>query len=193
MRRSSATVTQWAGRYHALLVQAALAGTVGFAVFFGALACSESSIAADGSVVAARLRDRLPGLGIVIASAAVWYAFAERVEPHHAGCPPLFAAAVLAACGVARSTPRGLPRRCRQRRRACVATRRVRPARAVMAPPSAISPLRSPHAISVPAFRSTSSDRRGISRVSASFRTLSPIGGTPCPASSRRSSPRSWH
>jgi hypothetical protein len=85
------------GTFHALLVQAALAGAVSFAVFFGALASSESSAAADGSIVAARLRDRLPNIGMVIAFAVLWYGFAERVEPHHAGCSPLFAAVVLAA------------------------------------------------------------------------------------------------
>jgi hypothetical protein len=76
------------GAYHALLVQAALAGGVSLLAFFGALAWSESR-AADGSVLAARLRERLPGLTSILPAAALWYAAAEAIEPHHADASPI--------------------------------------------------------------------------------------------------------
>jgi hypothetical protein len=85
------------GEYHALLVQAALAGSFGLVAFFGALAWSSSGLTADGSVVVSRLRDRLPNLGGVVASAVTWYAVAEAIEPHHAPAPTLFAIAALVA------------------------------------------------------------------------------------------------
>jgi hypothetical protein len=85
------------GAYHALLVQGALAAGVGLVAFFGALAWSDSGITADGSVVASRLRDRLPNVGGVLASAAAWYAAAEAVEPRHADAPALFEIAALVA------------------------------------------------------------------------------------------------
>jgi hypothetical protein len=92
------------GLYHALLVQGGLAAAVSLAAFFGALAWSASGATADGSVVASRLRDRLPGLGTLIASAGGWYALAEAVEPLHAAASPVFAFGVLAlsACVVLR-------------------------------------------------------------------------------------------
>ena len=84
------------GPYHAFLVQGALAAAVSLAVFFGALAWSASGATAQGSVVASRLRDRLPSLGTLMASAGAWYALAEAVEPQHAAASPVFAFAVLA-------------------------------------------------------------------------------------------------
>ena len=49
------------GGYHAALVQMALAGAVGLFLFFGLLAASGKNAVVDGSVLAARLLERLPG------------------------------------------------------------------------------------------------------------------------------------
>ncbi|MFZ0033328.1 MAG: hypothetical protein WAK84_15810 [Candidatus Cybelea sp.] len=83
------------GAYHSLLVQSAIAFSTGLLIFFGALAWSGSS-AADGSVLAARLRDRLPAVLWLLPSAALWYAAAEAIEPHHVPAPPAAAVAGLA-------------------------------------------------------------------------------------------------
>lgn len=96
-----------AGAYHELLAQAALCGAVSLVLFFGALAWSEARGVADGSVLAVRLRERLPGLGLLLASASLWYAAVEAVEPHHAGAAPL---ALLAAIVIFGSLVLGLAR-----------------------------------------------------------------------------------
>jgi len=77
------------GAYHGLLIQAALAGAVGLALFFGALAWDGSRSVADGTVLGARLRERLPNIGVLLISASGWYAITEAVEPHHADSAPL--------------------------------------------------------------------------------------------------------
>jgi hypothetical protein len=84
------------GSYHTLLVQAAVGGAVALIAFFGALAWSGSGLAADGSVLAARLRERLPGFGPIFTAAMAWFAAAEAVEPHHAGVMPVAIVAALA-------------------------------------------------------------------------------------------------
>ena len=76
------------GSYHALLVQSAVAGVVSLILFFGALAWSGSRGITDGSVLAARLRERLPDFGALVVSTSLWYATAEATEPHHAGAAP---------------------------------------------------------------------------------------------------------
>jgi hypothetical protein len=86
------------GAYHAVLIQIAVAAALGFVALAGALAFAQSGFSTDGSIVAARLRERLPGIGSVVAAAAAWYAGIETVEPHHAGVP---AFALLAALAVA--------------------------------------------------------------------------------------------
>jgi hypothetical protein len=85
------------GAYHALLVQGALAAGVSLIGFFTALAWTQCGATADGSVVASRLRDRLPSFASVAASAASWYALAETVESPHASASPLLAIVLLAA------------------------------------------------------------------------------------------------
>lgn len=85
------------GTYHALLIQIALTAALGFVGLLGALAWSQSGNATDGSVLAARLRERLPGVGTIIGAAAVWYAGIETIEPHHAGVPAIALLAALAA------------------------------------------------------------------------------------------------
>jgi hypothetical protein len=84
------------GEYHSLLVQAAVAFSVSLLAFFGALAWSGSG-AADGGVLAARLRDRLPALLWILPAAALWYATAEAIEPHHVPASPVVALVSLAA------------------------------------------------------------------------------------------------
>jgi hypothetical protein len=86
------------GAYHALILQAALAATLSLAFFFGALAWTESGGGAVGSVLAARLRERLPPLAGILLAATAWYGAAEAVEPHHASALPI---AVLVALALA--------------------------------------------------------------------------------------------
>jgi hypothetical protein len=78
------------GGYHAALIQTALAGAVGLFLFFGLLAASGKNAVVDGSVLAARLIERLPGYGSLCIATVAWYAVAEYLEPHHAA-PSLLA------------------------------------------------------------------------------------------------------
>lgn len=72
------------GTYHGLLLQIALAGLLGLIAFFGGLAWGEAGSTSDGTVLAARLRERLPNRAVVLLSAASWYVIGESVEPGHA-------------------------------------------------------------------------------------------------------------
>ncbi len=85
------------GSYHALLLQAALAGGVGLLVFFGLLAASGAGATLNGSVLAARLVERLPGYGSLLIAAGGWYGVAECLEPHHASASLLAVPLSLAA------------------------------------------------------------------------------------------------
>jgi hypothetical protein len=85
------------GDYHAVLVQAGLAGALCLLAFFGALAWNGSKGIADGSVVATRLEARLPGIGALFASTLLWYVAAEAIEPHHSPTSTLAAGVALAA------------------------------------------------------------------------------------------------
>jgi hypothetical protein len=89
------------GAYNALLVQLALAAAIGFVALLGALAWTQSGNSTDGSIVAARLRERLPNLTSLLAAAAAWYAGIERVEPHHTGAPGIALLVALAAASYA--------------------------------------------------------------------------------------------
>jgi hypothetical protein len=71
------------GAYHAILLEAALGGALGLLLFFGGLAWAESGLIADGSVLAARLRERMPGLVPILVATAAWYAAGEGIELHH--------------------------------------------------------------------------------------------------------------
>ena len=84
------------GAYHSLVVQVAITCSVSLLAFFAALAWG-GSCAADGSVLAARLRDRLPGLVWILPAAAIWYAAAEAIEPHHIPASPVVVLVSLAA------------------------------------------------------------------------------------------------
>lgn len=89
------------GAYHALLLQITLAGALGFVALAGALAWTQSGLSADGSVLAVRLRERLPGLGSVIPATAAWYVAVEAIEPHHAAAPAIALLAALVAASYA--------------------------------------------------------------------------------------------
>jgi hypothetical protein len=71
------------GAYHELLLQAAMAGSLGLLVLFGSLAWSGAAHAADGSILAARVSRCLPGQASTLAATSLWYMLAERIEPHH--------------------------------------------------------------------------------------------------------------
>lgn len=77
------------GSYHALLLQAALAGSVAMCTLFASLAASGAARVADGSVLASRLALRLPRPASLVAATVGWYALAESIEPHHAATVPL--------------------------------------------------------------------------------------------------------
>jgi hypothetical protein len=87
------------GAFHSELVTVAAAALGGFLVAFGALAWTGSRHAADGSVLAARLAGRLPGLAPVLIATAACFALGERLEPAHAVTAfwPLVAAIVASA------------------------------------------------------------------------------------------------
>ena len=89
------------GAYHALLLQIASSAALGFVALMGALAWTQSGSWMDGSVLAARLRERLPGVGSVVVSASAWYAGVEAIEPHHVGASGILLLAALAAASYA--------------------------------------------------------------------------------------------
>ena len=87
------------GPYHGLLFALCGAAGIGALVFAASLAWASAGRMAQGSVLAARLRDHLPGVTALTASATLWFALAESVEPHHEAASPvmLLAALVIAA------------------------------------------------------------------------------------------------
>ena len=87
------------GSYHPLLLELALLGGATLLALFGSLAWTESSRASDGSILAARLRERLPGLVGTLTATALWFAAAEAVEPHHDTASPLAMLVALATAG----------------------------------------------------------------------------------------------
>lgn len=84
------------GDYHDTLVELALAAGIGLALFFAYLGWCNARFA-DGSVLAARLADRLPGFGSLFAAATLWYAAVEYLEPHHPGALRMAVLLVIAA------------------------------------------------------------------------------------------------
>jgi hypothetical protein len=71
------------GAFHGMLVTLALAAGAGLFAAIFALACGGSR-ATDGSVLASRLADRLPGLAGILAAAILFFALGESLEPAHA-------------------------------------------------------------------------------------------------------------
>jgi hypothetical protein len=72
------------GAYHEILIQFVSVGCGGFLVVLAALAWTGSGATADGSVLAARLTEKVPGVPVLAASAGLWFALGERIEPRHA-------------------------------------------------------------------------------------------------------------
>lgn len=89
------------GSYHGLLLQVALTGLLGLVAFFGAMAWSDAGATTDGTVLAARLRDRLPGGSAVLFSAGLWFVAAESLEPGHVAAPLALSLAALIAASYA--------------------------------------------------------------------------------------------
>ncbi len=72
------------GAYHGVLLQLALAGSLGTGVAFAALAWGGAGQVTDGSVLAARLGERLPAVPSLLLATTFWFALGERIEPEHA-------------------------------------------------------------------------------------------------------------
>ena len=72
------------GAYNGLLLQLAVAGSLGMGAAFAAVAWGGAGRVVDGSVLAVRLGDRLPTLPALLGSTCLWFTFAERIEPEHA-------------------------------------------------------------------------------------------------------------
>lgn len=87
------------GDYHAVVVEIAIGGILALLVGLGALAWSAAGLTPDGTVLASRLNDRLPGFAALAGATALWFGIAEALEPHHAGAAPV--ATVLALAAVA--------------------------------------------------------------------------------------------
>jgi len=85
------------GAYHDILIQLASAGAGGFMALLGALIWTGWRRAADGSVLAARLTSRLPGLAPLAAGTGFWFAVGERIEPRHADAGFVLTVAVVVA------------------------------------------------------------------------------------------------
>lgn len=72
------------GAYNGLLVQLALVGALGISAALAAVAWGEAGRIADGSVLVARIGERLPALPALLGATCFWFALGERIEPEHA-------------------------------------------------------------------------------------------------------------
>jgi hypothetical protein len=72
------------GAYHGALLQLAVAGSLGMGVAFAALVWGGAGHVTDGSILAARLGERLPALPAILGATSIWFALSERIEPAHA-------------------------------------------------------------------------------------------------------------
>jgi len=89
------------GSYHGVLELLALAGAGGFGAGVALLAWLGAARHADGSILAARLRPVLPDLPALAASATLWFAIIEGLEPEHPWhAPILLVAMALAATSI---------------------------------------------------------------------------------------------
>ena len=84
------------GGYHAAFVQVAIAAVLGLILAVSALAWTAAGRTPDGSVLATRLSDRIPGLAALAGATALWFGIAEAIEPHHAGAATLVTLLALA-------------------------------------------------------------------------------------------------
>ena len=86
----------WGGAYHSAFLEFTLAAVTGLTAAAGALLWSGARCAADGTVLAARMRAMLPGWGAIAAAGTAWYLLGERLEAAHAGVPLLAVVLILA-------------------------------------------------------------------------------------------------
>jgi hypothetical protein len=90
---------QLGGAYQAAIFTMVSSAVGGLLVGFAALAWLGARHTADGSILASRLGQRLPGLAPLLATTALCFALCERLEPEHAarGLLPLVVALAVAA------------------------------------------------------------------------------------------------
>jgi len=79
----------WGGAYHGALLELTLATVAGLTAGTAALLFSGARCAADGTVLAARMRDLLPAWSSVAVSGALWFTLGERLEAGHSAVPLL--------------------------------------------------------------------------------------------------------
>jgi hypothetical protein len=79
----------WGGTYHGALLQFTFAAVAGLTAVAGALLWTGARCAADGTVLSARLRSRLPSWSAVAVFAAGWLMLGEYLEAAHTGVPLL--------------------------------------------------------------------------------------------------------
>ena len=182
------------GGYHALLMQAALAAALSLLLFFGALAWTEVGRAPRRQRLgrpAARTPAHAGSASCLPRRCGT--ALAEAVEPHHAGASPI---AVLVALAVAAWLVLRLARALIDALAgAVIAMLRTSfsPRSADLEPPAALAAAASPHSLrrgaaSLVLLRSRSLALR-VSARSIQLALPLPIGGEPCLAFLRRSSP----
>ncbi len=91
---------QLGGSLQDLFLSGALAAALGGLVFFGSLALAATRFQCGGSILAARLSSRLPGIVPLAGATGFWYALIEAAEPRHEGLPLLAVVAALACAAV---------------------------------------------------------------------------------------------
>jgi hypothetical protein len=95
------------GAYHGMLLTLALLGLACGLAGLAGLAWAGARHTADGTILATRLNDCLPGLPTLLCSTWVWYSLIEAVEPQHASVAlPLAALILVAAAWLARGLAR---------------------------------------------------------------------------------------
>lgn len=91
------------GAYHGTLLTLALVSLACGAIGLAGLAWAGARHAADGSILAARLTDRLPGLVPLVCSTVGWYSLVEATEPQHsASALPFTVLCLIATAWLAR-------------------------------------------------------------------------------------------
>ncbi len=90
------------GSHHVALELLALAGAGAFAVVVAGLAWLGAGRHADGSILAAAVRPLVPSLGGLLASATLWFALIESIEPEHVTQAPMLVIGLclFAACAL---------------------------------------------------------------------------------------------
>jgi len=87
------------GRFHSLVLEGVSLGVALFAIALGASAAAAAKFTAEGTIVAARLRQYMPSMLALLASTAGWYETVEGLERASLS-PPAFAVIAI-ACAAA--------------------------------------------------------------------------------------------